>query len=64
MKKLDRLGWAEGIGVQTFGVSAGVRVSAAGMLPQSFSDAAILRSVGRTRAAARAPGIIESRAAG
>jgi len=34
MKKLDRLGWAEGIGVQSFGVYAGVRVSAAGMLPQ------------------------------
>jgi hypothetical protein len=34
MKKLDRLGWAEGIGVQTFGVYAGVRVSVAGVLPQ------------------------------
>ena len=34
MQKLDRLGWAEGIGVQSFGVYAGVRVSAAGMLPQ------------------------------
>jgi hypothetical protein len=34
MKKLDRLGWAEGIGVQSFGVYAGVRVSAAGILPQ------------------------------
>jgi hypothetical protein len=34
MKKLDRLGWAEGIGVQSFGVYAGVRVSVAGMLPQ------------------------------
>jgi hypothetical protein len=34
MKKLDRLGWAEGIGVRSFGVDAGVRVSVAGMLPQ------------------------------
>jgi hypothetical protein len=34
MKKLDRLGWAEGIGFQTFGIHAGVRVSAAGMLSQ------------------------------
>jgi hypothetical protein len=34
MKKLDRLGWAEGIGVRSFGVDAGVRVSAVGMLPQ------------------------------
>src|ERR1700722_1210036 len=34
MKKLAPLGWAEGIGVQSFGVYAGVRVSAAGMLPQ------------------------------
>jgi hypothetical protein len=34
MTKLDRLGWAEGIGVQTFGVYAGVRVSATGVLPQ------------------------------
>jgi hypothetical protein len=34
MEKLNRLDWAEGIGVRTFGVYAGVRVSAAGMLPQ------------------------------
>ena len=34
MKKLDRLGWAAGIGVQAFGVHAGVRVNAAGMLPR------------------------------
>jgi hypothetical protein len=34
MKKLDRLVWAEGIGVSAFGVHIGVRVSAAGMLPQ------------------------------
>ena len=34
MAKLDRLGWVEGIGVQSFGVHAGVRVSAAGVLPQ------------------------------
>jgi len=34
MKKLDRLVWAEGIGVRAFGVHAGVRVSAAGILPQ------------------------------
>ncbi|HEV8074717.1 MAG TPA: hypothetical protein VGP66_02670 [Candidatus Acidoferrum sp.] len=34
MKKLDRLGWAEGMRVYTYGVHAGVRVSAAGMLPQ------------------------------
>src|ERR1700720_3519719 len=34
MKKLDRLVWAEGVGVRTFGVHAGVRVSAAGGLPQ------------------------------
>jgi hypothetical protein len=34
MKKLDRLGWAEGMRVYTYGVHAGVRVSTAGMLPQ------------------------------
>jgi hypothetical protein len=34
MKKLDRLGWAAGIGVRAFGVHAGVRVNAAGMLPR------------------------------
>jgi hypothetical protein len=34
MKKLDRLGWAEGIRVYTYGVHAGVRVSTAGMLPR------------------------------
>jgi hypothetical protein len=34
MKKLDRLGWAEGIGVSAFGVHLGVRVSVAGVLPQ------------------------------
>lgn len=34
MTKLNRLGWAEGIGVQAFGVHAGVRVSMAGVLPQ------------------------------
>jgi len=34
MKKLDRLGWAEGVGVRAFGVHAGVRVSAPGVLPQ------------------------------
>jgi len=34
MKTLDRLGWAEGIRVYTYGVHAGVRVSTAGMLPQ------------------------------
>lgn len=34
MKKLDRLGWAEGIGMQAFGVQAGVRVSAAGIFPK------------------------------
>ena len=34
MKKLDRLGWAEGIRVQTFGVRAGVRVNVAGMIAQ------------------------------
>lgn len=34
MKKLDRLGWAEGMGVCTFGVHAGVRASTPGMLPQ------------------------------
>src|SRR6266404_708309 len=34
MKKLDRLGWAEGVAVRTFGVYAGVRVSVAGVLPQ------------------------------
>src|SRR5260370_13308508 len=34
MKKLDRLGWAEGIAVRTFGIHAGVRLSVAGSLPQ------------------------------
>src|SRR5882762_1326640 len=34
MKKLDRLGWAEGVGVRAFGVHAGVRASVAGVLPQ------------------------------
>src|SRR5260370_33981035 len=34
MKKLDRLGWAEGVAVRTFGVHAGVRLSEAGSLPQ------------------------------
>jgi hypothetical protein len=34
MRKLDRLGWAEGIGVSAFGVHLGVRVSVAGVLPQ------------------------------
>ena len=34
MKKLDRLVWAEGVGVRAFGVHAGVRVSAPGVLPQ------------------------------
>ncbi|HET7108505.1 MAG TPA: hypothetical protein VFI38_16950 [Candidatus Acidoferrum sp.] len=34
MKKLDRLGWAEGIGMQAFGVQAGVRVNSVGILPQ------------------------------
>jgi hypothetical protein len=34
MRKLDRLGWAAGIGVQAFGVHAGVRVSAVGILPR------------------------------
>src|SRR6266436_679366 len=34
MKKLDRLGWAEGVAVRTFGVHAGVRLSVAGSLPQ------------------------------
>jgi hypothetical protein len=34
MKKLDRLVWAEGIGVSAFGVHAGVRLSRAGILPQ------------------------------
>src|SRR5882757_5558585 len=34
MKKLDRLGWAAGIGMRAFGVQAGVRVSAAGILPK------------------------------
>ena len=34
MQKLDRLGWAAGIGVRAFGVHAGVRVNVAGMLPQ------------------------------
>jgi hypothetical protein len=37
MKKLDRLGWAEGVGVRAFGVHVGVRVSAAGVLPQVLS---------------------------
>jgi hypothetical protein len=34
MKKLDRLGWAAGIGMRAFGVEAGVRVTAAGILPK------------------------------
>jgi len=34
MEKLDRLGWAEDIGVRAFGVHVGVRVSTAGVLPQ------------------------------
>jgi hypothetical protein len=34
MKKLNRLGWAEGIRVYTYGVHAGVRVSTPGLLPQ------------------------------
>jgi len=34
MRKLDRLGWAEGIGVYTYGVHAGVRISTPGMLLQ------------------------------
>ena len=37
MKKLDRLGWAAGIGVRAFGVHTGVRVNAAGVLPRIFS---------------------------
>ena len=34
MKKLDRLVWADGIGVSAFGVHTGIRVSAAGVLPR------------------------------
>lgn len=34
MKKLDRLGWAEGMRVYTYGVHTGVRVSTVGMLSQ------------------------------
>ena len=34
MKALDRLGWAEGVGVRAFGVHVGVRVSAPGVLSQ------------------------------
>jgi len=37
MKKLDRLGWAEGISASAFGVRLGVRVSVAGVLPQVLS---------------------------
>jgi len=34
MKKLNRLGWAEGIAVSAFGVHTGIRVSTAGVLPR------------------------------
>jgi hypothetical protein len=34
MKKLDRLDWAEGLTVSTFGVRAGVRVNVTGLLPR------------------------------
>jgi hypothetical protein len=34
MKKLDRLGWAEGIGISAFGVHTGIRVNRAGILPR------------------------------
>jgi hypothetical protein len=34
MKKLDRLDWAEGLTLSTFGVSAGVRVNVTGLLPR------------------------------
>jgi hypothetical protein len=34
MKKIDRLGWVEGIGITAFGVHTGIRVSTAGVLPR------------------------------
>src|SRR5258708_14400771 len=34
MEKLDRLDWAEGLLLSSFGVRAGVRVSVSGVLPQ------------------------------
>jgi hypothetical protein len=34
MKKLDRLDWAEGLLLSSFGIRAGVRVSVSGVLPQ------------------------------
>ena len=34
MKKLDRLDWAEGLTLSTFGVRAGVRVNVLGVLPR------------------------------
>jgi hypothetical protein len=34
MKKLDRLDWAEGLTLSTFGVRAGVRVNISGVLPR------------------------------
>ncbi|HKV78440.1 MAG TPA: hypothetical protein VJP02_09885 [Candidatus Sulfotelmatobacter sp.] len=34
MKKLDRLGWAEGLALSAFGIRAGVRVNVSGVLPR------------------------------
>src|SRR5258708_31745533 len=34
MKKLDRLDWAEGLTLSTFGVRAGLRVNVLGVLPR------------------------------
>ena len=34
MKKLDRLGWAEGLAFSAFGVRVGVRVNVPGVLPR------------------------------
>jgi hypothetical protein len=34
MKKLDRLGWAEGLALSAFGIRTGVRVNVSGVLPR------------------------------